>query len=257
MDELKPKIRADKNIKLGITLRKFKLIGAFFLMLSAFSTPVIPLLFGGLSNNNMPAITVAVLSEVVSWTALPWYAWIIVRGYHNTHNVNFYILRLLILAVICEVPYDMTTSGCAFDLRSQNPVFALVIALFVLVGIDTVRERFNGAARVAACVAIVIAGVLWNVLGKVYVRQQVFWGGALLLGFVVIFELLNKHEIRMELIAGMFGAMSMLAPGIGVAVLHYRSSYGDGPKNTPVFRWMMYAWYPIMLGIASLFAIFA
>lgn len=256
MDTLNPKIRADKNIKMGITLHKFKMLGAFMMMLSAFSAPVIPHLFGGLRRDNMLALTFAVLAEVVSWTALPWYAWIIVRGYHNTHNVNLYILRLLILAVICELPYDLTASGCAVDMRSQNPVFALVIALFVLIGIDMVRERFSGFSRGAAYVAVVIAGLLWNILGRVYVRQQIFWGGAIFLVFVLIFELMNKHEIRMELISGMFGAMSMLAPGIGVAVLHYRSPYGDGHKDSPAFRWTMYAWYPVMLVIAALFAVF-
>ncbi len=256
MDAVTPKIRADKNIKLGITLRKFKLLGAVMMTLSAFSAPVIPHLFGGLSDNNMWALTAAVVCEVVSWTALPWYAWILVRGYHNTHNVNFYTLRLLILALICEVPYDITTSGCAVDMRSQNPVFGLVIALFVLSGIDMIRTRLSGVSRVMAGVGIVIAGLLWNIIGKVGVRQHIFWGGALLLGFVLIFELLQKHEIRMELIAGMFGAMSLLAPGVGVAVLHYRSAYGDGYKNSRVFRWVMYAWYPIVLAIAALFAVF-
>ncbi|EPI60031.1 hypothetical protein HMPREF1578_01201, partial [Gardnerella pickettii JCP8017B] len=47
MDALKPKIRADKNIKMGITLKKFKLLGAVMMMLSAFGTTVIPHLFGG------------------------------------------------------------------------------------------------------------------------------------------------------------------------------------------------------------------
>ena len=54
----------------------------------------------------------------------------------------------------------------------------------------------------------------------------------------------------------MFGAMSMLTPGIGVAVLHYRSPYGDGPKNSTTFRCVMYAWYPLMLIIASVFAVY-
>lgn len=255
MDALKPKIRADKNIKMGITLKKFKLLGAVMMMLSAFGTTVIPHLFGGLSNSNMWSLTAAVVCEVISWSALPWYAWLLVRGYQNTHNLNLYTFRLLILALICEVPYDFTTFGCAFDMRSQNPVFGLVIALFVLSGIDMVRARFKGAQKVASIAVILIAGILWNLFGKVGFRQNIFWGGALLLGFVLIFRFLENHEIRMELIAGAFGAMSLLAPGVGVAVLHYRSPYGDGPKQTKQFRWLMYAWYPLMLVIASAFTI--
>ncbi|MDR4174458.1 hypothetical protein FO522_33775, partial [Bacillus nitratireducens] len=78
--------------------------------------------------------------------------------YQNTHNLNLYTLRLLVLALICEVPYDFTTFGCAFDMRSQNPVFGLVIALFVLSGIDMVRARFKGAQKVASIAVILIAG---------------------------------------------------------------------------------------------------
>lgn len=70
MDALKPKIRADKNIKMGITLKKFKLLGAVMMMLSAFGTTVIPHLFGGLSNSNMWSLTAAVVCEVISWSAL-------------------------------------------------------------------------------------------------------------------------------------------------------------------------------------------
>lgn len=249
-------IRADRNIKTGITLNKLKMLGAFMLMLGAFSNTVIARMFGGTVTNNMFALTVILVCEFISWTAVPWYAWILVRGYHNTHNLNLYMLRLLILAVVCEVPYDLVNSKCLFDMRSQNPVFAMVVSLFILSSIDTIRERLSGFSKGFAITVLIIAGLLWNLIGKVFVQHGIFFGGVTLLIFVLLFELLKKREITMEMTAGMFGAMSMLTPGIGVAVLHYRSPYGDGPKNSTTFRCVMYAWYPLMLIIAALFAVF-
>ena len=52
----------------------------------------------------------------------------------SSHAVSrvIYGMELFVLALVCEVPYDMATSGRAFDLGSQNPVFGLFIALTVL-----------------------------------------------------------------------------------------------------------------------------
>ena len=82
-------------------------------------------------SDDMVAMTVLVICEVVSWTAVPLYAWLLVQGYRHTHSVVQYGIRLLALAIISEVPYDMATSDKVWDMNSQNPVFALVIALIV------------------------------------------------------------------------------------------------------------------------------
>lgn len=58
-------IRSDKNIKKGITLNKLKVMCASMIVLSVFGTTLLSNFSGGLF---------AVLCEVVSWTALPWYA---------------------------------------------------------------------------------------------------------------------------------------------------------------------------------------
>lgn len=235
-------IRADRNIKEGITLNKFKMLCAFMAVLSVFGTSLLSGFYGGL---------IALLCELISWVALPWYAWMIVRGYHNTNNVVFYGLRLFVLALICEVPYDFVTSGKVWDMTSQNPVFALLISLIVLSYVDTVCKKLRGFKKVAACAFVVLAGAAWNLIGMVGVRQRLLFGGLIIFVMAMLFEFMRKRETTMELTAGVFGAMSLVAPAIGVVVLHYRSVYGDGPRPTKQFRWIMYAWYPIMLLIAS------
>ena len=117
--------RRNRKKRRGLTVFQLKVIGAVALALSAGSTTIVPLFFGS-DTNNMTSLTAMVLSEVVSWFAIPIYAWLLVQGFRETHSRVAYGLQLFILAVVCEVPYDLATSHKAFDLGSQNHVFGLL-----------------------------------------------------------------------------------------------------------------------------------
>lgn len=101
--------RRNRKKRRGLTVFQLKVIGAVALALSAGSTTIVPLFFGS-DTNNMTSLTAMVLSEVVSWFAIPIYAWLLVQGFRETHSRVAYGLQLFILAVVCEVPYDLATS---------------------------------------------------------------------------------------------------------------------------------------------------
>ena len=205
----------------GLTDLHLKIIGAVLIAISTLGNTVLAESLGGASADNMTALTVLVVCEVLSWCAIPMYAWLLVQGYQHTHNVLIYGVRLTALAVISEVPYDLATSGKYFDMDSQNPVFALVVAL------------------------IVLAVFLWMVLLHIGVRQQMLNMGVLILAFATIFHFLQDRENTMMLTAGLLGAVSFLAPGIGVAVLHYRNDELGYSKLW--VQWLFYALYPATL----------
>ena len=206
----------------GLTTFGLKTIGGFFLFLSVASTTLVPLLFGS-NTNDMGSLTAMVLCEVASWCAVPMYAWLLVRGYEHTHSRVIYGMELFVLALVCEVPYDMATSGRAFDLGSQNPVFGLFIALAVLALMDWIAERYQGAMRWILSVVMVLIGLLWDLLLRVGLRQHLMSLGAVTLGFVLIFTLMRKYENTMMLTAGLFGAVMMIAPGFGVLFTHFHN----------------------------------
>ena len=132
--------RRTKKKHRGLTVFQLKVIGAVALALSAGSTTIVPLFFGS-DVNNMTSLTAMVLSEVISWFAIPIYAWLLVQGFRETHSRVAYGLQLFILAVVCEVPYDLATSHKAFDLGSQNPVFGLFVCVCC-----ACRARLGGVA---------------------------------------------------------------------------------------------------------------
>ena len=155
----------------GLTVFQLKVIGAVALALSAGSTTIVPLFFGS-DTNNMTSLTAMVLSEVVSWFAIPIYAWLLVQGFRETHSRVAYGLQLFILAVVCEVPYDLATSHKAFDLGSQNPVFGLFVAFVVLAALDWVASRYQKAMKVLLSVGLVVIGLLWDLLLRIGLRQH-------------------------------------------------------------------------------------
>ena len=75
--------RRTKKKHRGLTVFQLKVIGAVALALSAGSTTIVPLFFGS-DVNNMTSLTAMVLSEVISWFAIPIYAWLLVQGFRET-----------------------------------------------------------------------------------------------------------------------------------------------------------------------------
>ena len=61
--------------------------------------------------------------------AFPIYVYFLVQGYIYTHSVGKYAIKLGLLAVISEIPYDMTVYGCFFDFRHNNVLFTLVLSI--------------------------------------------------------------------------------------------------------------------------------
>lgn len=233
----------------GLSNFRLKVIAGVFLSFQVASTTVIPYFFGTDLKNNFGALTAVVLSEVVSWCAVPIYAWLLAEGVTWTANRWHYLWRLVILALVCEVPYDLVTFHRPVDWASQNPVFGLALALLVLILIDFIRRRWSGAQAWMGALAVAGAGALWALLLHLGTRQGVINIGCLLIGFALIFYLLRLRENTMMMTAGLLGAVSLVTPAIGVAFLHYRNeTLGYRNSNT---RWFCYAVYPLLLMLGA------
>ena len=195
---------------------------------------------------DLSRLTTVVLVEALSWAAIPIYAWLLWWGFVHTRSVARYAARLAVLAVVSEVPYDLATSGRVWDLRSQNPVFALLVSLVVLWALDRLGK--GPRRRVGLSVLVVLAGVLWLVLFNVGLRLGVVPTGVVLLLFCVVFATLHARENTMMAVAGVLGAVALVLPALGVAVLHFR----DETPGRTYPRYLFYVLYPVVLLAAGL-----
>lgn len=112
-----------------------------------------------------------------------------------------------------------------------------------------VAQRYQGAMLVISDIVLVVAAVLWDLLLRVGLRQHLMSLGAVTLGFVLIFWLMRSRENTMMFTAGLFGAVMMIAPGVGVAFVHYYNGK-LGYKHSWT-KWMFYAFYPVILLICA------
>ena len=231
----------------GLSNAQLKAVGLGFVVLASLGTAVVRKgMPDDLADADLTRLTVAVLLEALSWIAFPMYSWLLWSGYTHTRSVGRYGLRLAALAVVAEVPYDLATSGRAWDMSSQNPVFALVVGLIVLAALGHLRlggTGRGGAGRIALGVAVVVAAILWLVLFNVGLRLGLMPGGVVMLAFVLLYSWLHRRENTMVLAGAVLGAVAGLTPALGLGFVHSRNETVGGARS----KYAFYAAYPLVL----------
>ncbi len=94
--------------------------------------------------------------------SFPIFCFLLVEGFLHTRNIGRYLLRLLLFAIVSEIPFDLAMSGEIFAWRYQNIFFTLTLGLTVIQCMDRIlkQETWNKFARVCLC-------VLWVCIGSV------------------------------------------------------------------------------------------
>jgi hypothetical protein len=93
--------------------------------------------------------------RLIGRIAFPLYAFLIVNGYEHVRRreggLRKYLLRLLILALVSEIPYDLMSEGTMFDWESQNQVLQFFIAMAALASTGWLKDHIKaGDNQVAA-----------------------------------------------------------------------------------------------------------
>ena len=119
----------------------------------------------GSSQQAMSLVTCSLVLQALETCAVPLYALMLVEGAQNTSGFPSYFKRILTLAVLCELPYNLSMYGQLLEFGSRNPVFALVMCLVMLYLFSRFPEgkKSNGLIKVVIC----IASILWCEMLKI------------------------------------------------------------------------------------------
>ncbi|MGN0293734.1 MAG: TraX family protein [Lachnospiraceae bacterium] len=105
--------------------------------------------------------------RILGRIAFPLYAFLITEGYVHTRSVKKYAGRLLVFAVLSEVPFDYAFFRTPFYMGYQNVFFTLVLGLGALVCLDRALGK-SGRIRASETAAgntgksEMSAGELWE-----------------------------------------------------------------------------------------------
>ena len=73
--------------------------------------------------------------------AFPIFAFMAVEGYFHTRNLKRYALRLLLFALLSEVPFDLMYGGTWFYPVHQNVIWTLLLGLLGVHLMETMRKK--------------------------------------------------------------------------------------------------------------------
>lgn len=93
--------------------------------------------------------------------AFPIFAFLLAEGARHTHDPQKYLLRLLIFAVLSEIPFDLMYGGTVFYPYHQNVLWTFLIALSGIFLAQSVEKKFRhrwmAVPLWAACIFICYA----------------------------------------------------------------------------------------------------
>ena len=191
--------------------------------------------------------------------AFPIFAFMAVEGYFHTHNLKKYLLRMLIFAVISEVPFDLMYGGTWFYPVHQNVIWTLMMGLAGIHLMETVRKKKSTFVYILVSAIVVILGGLLGTLSMVD-----YYGIGVLTVFIFYFfrgrkwwcllgQMLALYWVNVELLGGLMYPIRLFGMEFefcqqGLALLAllpiwlYRGRQGYHSKP---FQYFCYAFYPI------------
>jgi len=197
--------------------------------------------------------------------AFPLFAFMLVEGYFRTKNLKKYALRLLIFALISEIPFNLAMGGRLFYPIHQNVLWSFLLSLGLIHFNEKMRAKALWQRIAFGCLSVAVgcaaglltmvdfyhAGIL-TVLTFYFFRERKWWCalGQLICLWYINFELLGGFSYEISL-----GGASFFLPRQGFALLSlipiwlYRGKQGWHSKP---LQYACYAFYPLHLLILGL-----
>ena len=99
--------------------------------------------------------------EVLGSIAFPIFCFLITEGFVHTRSPIKYGIRMVIFALISEIPFDLAHYNSFFNLKLQNVMFTLSVGIFTLTVLSLVENKYskNTGVKIAMSGAVVIAGM--------------------------------------------------------------------------------------------------
>ena len=119
--------------------------------------------------------------------AFPIFAFMIAEGFRKTHDRRKYVLRVVIFALIAEVPFDLMYGSTPFYPYHQNVLWTFLIALLCMSGIEAVKKKENIVLTVFVAAVITLCGF---VIGSITMVD--YYGAGVLT--VLLFYFTNRRK---------------------------------------------------------------
>lgn len=178
--------------------------------------------------------------------AFPLYCFLLTQGFAHTRDLRAYVRRLLLLAILSEIPFDLLIFARVSSGMEQNVLFSLLLGLCAIWSADRYAEEPNKAAL----------GVLLTFMAAMVSRVSYGWLGiALCLAFyklkdsrikcalcILPIEALYCASLAISGVQTSWVLVSLCAMPAAVPVFLYNGKPGLRSK---MVSFLFYAAYPL------------
>ena len=180
--------------------------------------------------------------------AFPLYCFLLTQGFAHTRDIRAYARRLLLLACVSEVPFDLLIFGRVSSAMEQNVVFSLLLGLMALYAAKALAKRpLPCALAILALMLLAMAAqVSFGWLGIALCLAYGYAGDdkkrqAL---FTVFLTLLYSFTLLLSGVARAWVTVSLCAALSVLPILLYNGR--PGPRGKAL-TFCFYAAYPLHL----------
>ena len=187
--------------------------------------------------------------------AFPLFAFMAVEGYLHTRSLKNYLLRLLMLAVISEIPFDLLVSGSVFDPMHQNVIWTIILGLCCIRAFENIsadlKKMLSAVVIIASLAAAIIARVDYSSAGVLTLLAfYAFRGNTVRCRLM---QLLSLAFINLVLLGGIEFAFPYQALAVLSLPIIWLYDGSQGPHNGFI-KAANYLFYPAHMLILALFS---
>lgn len=202
--------------------------------------------------------------------AYPIFAFMIVEGYFHTRSLKKYVGRLLVFAVLSEIPFNLALGGRLFYPIHQNVLWTFLISIGLIVINEKAKKTGKLLGRIAVGAATVLLGYVVGIVTFVdfyhagiltvlvfyFFRGRKWWNylGQLVCLWYINVEMLGGFSYELHLFGDTWYLTRQgLALFALIPIWLYRGKQGYHNK---ILQYTYYAFYPVHLLLLSLLRYF-
>ncbi len=198
--------------------------------------------------------------------SFPIFAFMIVEGYFHTKNLKKYVSRLLLFAVLSEIPFNLAMGSRMFYPIHQNVLWSFLISIGLIHWNEKAKRTKKLWVQIVVGCISVMAGYLVGLLTMVdfyhagiltvlvfyFFRKRKWWSylGQLICLWYINMEMLGGFSYEIVLFGNTY---FLVRQGFALLALIpiwlYRGRQGFHNKT---FQYICYAFYPVHLLILGL-----
>lgn len=238
----------------GIAGSTIKMIAILVMLIDHAAATILERIIIGQNMNTMldmagvpPIVIWYYMMRIIGRLGFPIFIFLLVEGLEHTRNRWKYLLRLVVFALISEIPFDFAFnlkkeqifSGQFIEFTYQNVFFTLAIGLLVIIVLKMIQETsWNPVGKAAVNMVVVLAGMA----GASFLRTD--YGAVGVLAIIMMY-LLRKRKL---LAAGMTCVVLLFSSILEVSafLILWPISLYNGQRGWNL-KWVFYAFYPVHL----------